>query len=314
MPPASTLPERAAAAERVGRSDARRADRAAVLLTDAALLGMALLWGVNYVVVKFATGVVPPLAFNALRVLLASAVLLALSAAGDGRWPGRRTIPALFGLGLLGNGVYQVLFIEGVARTRAGDAALMLATGPAFVALIGWLRGVERATRRRVVGIALSVAGIALVVLGSAQRTGESTVLGNLLLLAGCLCWSTFTVMLQPYTHDVAGIRVSAITMLGGALLLLAVGAPALAATPWRALPPSAWGALVFSSFGALVLAYLAWYRGVRVLGPTRTAMYGNLQPVIALGVAWLTLGEVPTSWQLVGTAAIMTGLVLTRA
>ena len=42
-------------------------------------------------------------------------------------------------------------------------------------------------------------------------------------------------------------------------------------------------------------IAYLFWYRGLRVLGPTRTAVYGNLQPVIAIIVAWLFLKEAPT-------------------
>jgi drug/metabolite transporter (DMT)-like permease len=52
----------------------------------------------------------------------------------------------------------------------------------------------------------------------------------------------------------------------------------------------------------------------VRVIGPTRTAMYSNLQPVIAVLVAWAMLGETPTVWQGVGTVSIMAGLVMTRA
>jgi len=63
-----------------------------------------------------------------------------------------------------------------------------------------------------------------------------------------------------------------------------------------------------------MVIAYLFWYRGLRVIGPTRTAVFGNLQPVVAIGVAWLFLGELPTVWQGVGTAAILGGLFLTRS
>jgi drug/metabolite transporter (DMT)-like permease len=73
------------------------------------------------------------------------------------------------------------------------------------------------------------------------------------------------------------------------------------------------WGAIVFSGLGALVIAYLCWYRGVRVLGPTRTSMYGNLQPVVALIFAWALLHEVPTLMQGMGAASIITGLLLTR-
>jgi drug/metabolite transporter (DMT)-like permease len=64
----------------------------------------------------------------------------------------------------------------------------------------------------------------------------------------------------------------------------------------------------------ALVIAYYFWYRGVRVIGPTRTAMYSNLQPVIGVGMAWLLLHETPTTWQIVGAISIMSGLLLTRS
>jgi drug/metabolite transporter (DMT)-like permease len=60
-------------------------------------------------------------------------------------------------------------------------------------------------------------------------------------------------------------------------------------------------------------LAYIFWYRGMRVLGPTRTAMYANLQPAIAILVAWVFLREMPTIWQGIGTVTIMSGLFLTR-
>lgn len=294
------------------------AARSNVLVTDALLLAMALIWGVNYSVVKFGAGLMPPLAFNGMRIGIAALALLAVTWLMREPWPARRTVLALLGLGVLGNGVYQVLFIEGVARTRAGDAALVLAAAPAFVAVVGRILGIERITRRGVVGIALSVGGMALVVLGGASRanptTAHASVVGDLLLLVGSLSWSTYTVLLKPHTHAVSGVQISALTMLGGAVPLVALAAPSMLATPWSALPVTGWGAVAYSSLLALVVAYLFWYRGIRVLGPTTTAMYGNLQPIIALVVAWLLLGEVPTAWQIGGTAAIMGGLVLTRA
>ena len=68
---------------------------------------------------------------------------------------------------------------------------------------------------------------------------------------------------------------------------LVVLSAPALSGVDWGAVTPGVWGAVAYSGFAALVVAYLLWYRGVRVLGPTRTAMFGNLQPIIALLVAW---------------------------
>ena len=284
-----------------------------VWLTDALLLCMALIWGLNFAVVKFGVRTLAPLAFNGLRVALAAAALLAIAALTvRERWPSRRDTLRLLGLGVLGNCVYQIFFIEGLALTRAGTAAIVLAASPAFIALAGRLRGTERIAPRGLGGIALSIAGVGLVIAGRTPG-GEDTLLGALLVVLGCVCWATFTVFLQPFTHRVHGVQLAALTMLGGAVPLLLVASPALAATDWGAANGATWGALVYSGIAALVIAYLIWYRGVRVLGPTRTAMYGNLQPVIALGFAWLTLGEVPTVVQVLGTAVIMSGIVLTR-
>jgi drug/metabolite transporter (DMT)-like permease len=102
--------------------------------------------------------------------------------------------------------------------------------------------------------------------------------------------------------------------MLGGMVPLLAVATPAMLRTHWGALPPFAWASIAYSGLFALVIAYLFWYRGVRVLGPTRAAMYSNLQPIFAVAVAWLVLGEAITPWQIGGAVSIITGLLLTRS
>ena len=292
-------------------------------VTDITLLLMALIWGVNYTSVKYGTSVVEPLAFNGVRVSLAALSLLVIaqlatrvfSVEPEG-WPGRRDVIALLLLGSLGNGVYQILFVEGIARTRAGDAALLISASPAFIAIIGRLRGTEHVALRGIVGIALQILGMAFVVIGTTSGTPghRATLLGDLLLLVSSLCWSVYTVYLQPYTHRVGGIHLSAVTMVGGAIPFLVVAAPAIRATRWLHLPVMAWGSIGYSGFFALVIAYLFWYNGVRVLGPTRTAMYSNLQPIFAVAVAWLLLGESITAWQVAGAVSIITGLLLTRS
>ena len=275
---------------------------------------MALIWGVNFSVVKYGTRLVEPLAYNGIRVTLAAVALIVIVLAVRGTWPNRRDALALLALGALGNGLYQIFFVEGVVRTRAGDAALVIAASPAFIALIGRARGIERIATRGAMGIALSIAGIGLVVFGTSGATaGDATLFGDLLVLIGSLCWSVYSVLLQPYTKRIDGLPLSALTMIGGAVPLLVVAVPSIARTTWTAVPAGAWAAMSYSGLGALVIAYLFWYRGMKVLGPTRTAMYSNLQPIFALLVAWLTLGEVPTIWQGVGTVCITSGLLLTR-
>jgi drug/metabolite transporter (DMT)-like permease len=291
------------------------AARAGFGVTDLQLLLMALIWGVNFSVVKYGAGALAPLAYNGIRVALAAVALLVIASFAREAWPRGRDLAVLLGLGLLGNGLYQLFFIEGVARTRAGTAALVLAAGPAFIALLGRLRGTERIRPIGMFGIALSIFGVALVLFGNARQAGEgaSSLLGALLVLCGCLCWAIYTVFLQPYTHRYGGLALSAVTMAAGALPLVLIGMPDILATDFAAVPTGAWGAVAYSGLLALVVAYYLWYRGVRILGPTRTAMYANLQPAIALLVAWVTLGEVPTIWQVVGMTLVGAGVVLTR-
>ncbi len=283
-------------------------------LTDLLLLCMALIWGLNFIVVKFATGVFAPLAFTSMRVMLAVVVLWAIFLARRLPLPGRRDILIMLALGVLGNGLYQILWVEGIARTRASDAALLVAASPAFIEVLGWLRGSDRAGLRGMSGIALSLLGIGLVVTGAANAAaGKSTFAGNAFILGSVLCWSVYSVYLRPITTRVDGLTLSAVTMTGGIVPLLIVGAPSIASTNWGAVPSLGWAAVAYSGLLALVVAYLFWYRGVRVLGPTRAAMYSNLQPLVAMLAAWPLLGETPRALQLMGALCIVGGLLLTR-
>jgi drug/metabolite transporter (DMT)-like permease len=283
-------------------------------LTDFLLLCMALIWGLNFIVVKFATGVFAPLAFTSMRVMLAVVVLWAIFLVRRLPLPGRRDILIMLALGVLGNGLYQILWVEGIARTRASDAALLVAASPAFIEVLGWLRGSDRAGLRGMSGIALSLLGIGLVVTGAANAAvGKSTFAGNAFILGSVLCWSVYSVYLRPITTRVDGLTLSAVTMTGGIVPLLIVGAPSIASTNWGAVPSLGWAAVAYSGLLALVVAYLFWYRGVRVLGPTRAAMYSNLQPLVAMLAAWPLLGEAPRALQLMGALCIVGGLLLTR-
>ena len=285
-------------------------------MAEIALLFMSLIWGVNYSVVKFGTGVMPPLAYNGVRITLAAVALIGIAILWGGTTPARRDVFSLLALGALGNGIYQVFFIEGLARTRAGEAALVVGASPALMALFGRIAGIERISRRGAIGIVLSIFGVALVVLGRASAgpgaTGGS-VLGDVIVLCGSVCWAVYTIMLMPYTRRLSGWWVTALTILGGTIVIMLAGMRDILAVSWSALPTVAWAAIAYSGLGALVIAYMFWYYGVRRLGPTRTALYGNLQPLIALVVAWITLGEVPTAWQAVGATTIVSGVLLTR-
>jgi len=288
--------------------------RSGASITDLLLVTMALIWGVNASVMKLAVAQMPPLVFNAARLGLASLALVLLAFGVRRVALSRRDVAVLLALGVLGTGLYQFFMIEGLARTRAGTTALILSSGPAFVALFGRLLGVERITRRGMFGIAMSMVGIGLVALTQPDSFARRTsLLGSLLVLVGCICWSLFSVLIKPYANRIDGRLVTAITIVGGTVPLSLIALPAVNAVAWDELSIGMWGAIVYAGLASMVIAYLFWNRGVRLLGPTRTAMFGNLQPVFALTAARVMLGERPGVWQLIGAVAIIAGVVLTR-
>ena len=297
------------------RPDAAAGRPAGLTGTDGLLALMTLIWGVNYIVIKAEFRVFTPLSFNAVRFLLA-AVSVGLVAWGAGaKIPARRDLLRLSLLGVLGNTVYQLCYIEGMARTRAGNAALIMAAVPALTAVASYLLGHERLRWRDAAGLALSTGGIAIIVWGSRADVGlAGTVAGDLLMLLAVVFWTAYTVLAKPLVDTLGPTVTTAWTMGLGAIPLLLICAPAAAAQRWSAVTPAAWLGTAFSSLGSLVLAYLIWYRGVERLGATRTAFYSNLSPVVTLLAAWPLLGETPTPWQIVGAGGIFGSLALIRS
>src|ERR1700693_4156481 len=128
------------------------AARPAFGLTDALLFTMAVIWGANFVVVKYATHIFNTIAFTGLRVGVAAVFLLSAALLGGGLTLPRRDVISLLLLGVLGNGLYQLFFVLGVARTRAGNASLIDGAAPAFIALAARARGMERVKRATLLG------------------------------------------------------------------------------------------------------------------------------------------------------------------
>ncbi len=285
-------------------------------MTYLALALLILIWAANFSVVKFALRDMAPLAFNGLRFTLASLLLwLSLKVSGRTAAIDRRYWPALIGLGLLGNTVYQVLFIYGIDWTLAGNASLMLATTPIFLTLLSALFRQERIAFIAWTGVILSFVGIVLVVWGATQAVsfGADTVRGDLTVLAAAAAWSSYTVGSAPLVRRYGALSVTAVTMWIGSLALLGVSIPALLAQDWSAVRPVSWLALFYSGALAIALAYFIWYYSIRQIGNTRTAVYSNFIPVVALVIAWLTLGEQPTWLQVLGAAAIVGGTIVVR-
>jgi len=150
---------------------------------DIMLIGMSLVWGINFSVVKIALTDLSPLSFNSIRFSLASLLLMTLLWIRERDLGFRREdISRLVLLGLIGNTIYQLLFINGIARTTAGNSSLILGTTPIFVALLSSVLRVEKIQRKIWYGVILSFIGILLISMGAdkPQTTSAQSWIGDI--------------------------------------------------------------------------------------------------------------------------------------
>lgn len=225
----------------------------------------------------------------------------------------RSDVLGILALGVVGHFAYQLCFLGGIARTSVANSALIIGTSPISVALLTSAAGHERVTGRHWMGAALSVVGIYLLVGRDAELSRE-TLTGDLLIMLANVCWAIYTVGARPLLKRHSALVVTGYSMMIGTVLYVAVGFPELARQNWRAVHVSTWLALAFSGVFALYVAYLIWYTAVQRLGNIRTSMYSNMVPIVAMLVAVVWLGERVGVNKLVGAAAILSGLALTRA
>jgi drug/metabolite transporter (DMT)-like permease len=286
--------------------------------TDLLLLLMATIWGANFFAIQYGAAHMDNWAFNTARMAIGTLVLgVVVLVIEKSPWPSRSDTIKLLGAGVIGHGAYQALFIAGVSRTRSGSASLILAASPMVIALFGWLTRTERVTRWLMIAMTIGLAGVALVMFGDHPAAGAvvrpDSVRGNLLVFAACLTWGVYAMLLRPITQRASGLHIALITLLGALPFLLISAFGALRATAWNSLGSGTWAAMAYCSVGAMVIAYAAYYRGMRVLGPTRTAMYSSLQPFVAMLVAWWLQADPPTGTQVAGAALILSGVILAR-
>jgi drug/metabolite transporter (DMT)-like permease len=276
-----------------------------------ALLAVQVLFATLHVAGKVVLGEVAALAFAGTRVLIATPILLALAWRHDRFVPARADWPRLALLGLLGIFANQTLFLLGLQFTTATSSAILMPSIPVFTAAAAALLGVERVSGRRLAGI-LVAAGGALVLLDPTRlQTSPEATIGNALILANCLCYSFFLVLMRPLFARIPWRTLIAWCFLFGSLGTLPVAAPALAATDWLALSSAVVvGILYIGVFPtALNFALNTW--AVRRSSPALVAAFTTLQPVFTSALAALALGEAVRPNQALGFLLIVAGLVL---
>ena len=286
------------------------------LRTDLALIALSVIWGVNFSVIKIALREFDPLAFNAIRFVLASLTLFVfLRLRGAVPFPARRHWKHVILLGLLANVVYQLLFIYGVDRTLAGNAGLVLATTPVWTLILASVSDTEHHGPHVWGGVMATLAGMVLVVLGSdgGVGMGERHLVGDLMLVLAAITWAAYTVGMQDLTRKYGALAVTSWTLWVGTIVLVALGGTSLWATDFGTISRVGWFGVVYSGVLAIAVAYLIWNHGLEHIGGPRTAAFSNLVPVVALITAAVWLGEDPGPTQIGGAVIIIGGVWIAR-
>ena len=278
------------------------------------MLGVVLIWGTNFTIVKASVQHIPPLAFTAVRFLLATGVLLVLVRIlePDAEIP-KKDLWRLVGIGLVGNTLYQPAWVVGLDHTTASNSAVIIGALPGIVALLAWLLKIERVPAIVGLGIILSLLGVGMVVGAHGISLGGPTVLGDLLTVGAVFCWATYTLGLKKLSPTVSPLRVTAVTTAVGTPGIALMALPEALRTDWVHVPWLAYAGIVYAALISLVGAYFLFNTGVRTLGPSRAAVFSCLIPLVGVVVAWIFLDEVPLPLQALGACFVIFGVWLTR-
>jgi len=280
------------------------------------LLFVALVWGINFSVVKFSLADFEPLAFTVVRFALAALFLMAVMRAGKTSFfIERRDRFAVVKLGFLGIMVYNIFFMYGLRSTTAANSALLISLSPLAGALLSAASGKEQLTTRINAGLGLASLGVFLIIRSHHDTFtfSSSGIAGDLLTLCATLAWALYTITAKPLLEKYPAITVTTYSMLAGSVLLLPFSLQELTRQRWSAVSLLSWSAMAFAAFIAAGLAYVFWYQGVKRIGVTRTMVYHYLMPFAAVLFAAVALGEKISALQLFRGLAILLGVYLVQ-
>jgi drug/metabolite transporter (DMT)-like permease len=247
---------------------------------------------------------------SVLRLTIASLALLAAAPFVGLRLPAGRDLIALASAALTGMAAYQLLLNSGEQTVTAGTASILVNAGPIFVALLAIRFLGERLARRAWTGISIAFLGALIIALGEGKGIAVSP--GALLVLGAAVSQATFFVVQKPLLRRYSSFEVTTYAMLTSTLMLLpfAPRVPnAIAHASGQALAATA-----FLGLGASALGFFAWaYANARV-DVSRAASWLYLVPAVAIFVAWIWLGELPTLTTLIGGLIAISGVLVTNS
>ncbi len=277
-------------------------------------------WGVNLPVMKILLPVFGPLGTSALRLLAAAVLLSAVTWWTRHAWP-RLTLRQWGGLALCGAVmiyINQILLMQGMRRTSATHAALIMALNPLLSSLLAaWLLKVPF-TGLRLLGVGLGFGGVALVIGHQTHPNMGASLLGDVLVLGAVVAWVAGGVMVQHLagaSKDAAvepidsGTLSWVVNLVGAALLTLHL---LLDQSPWVAAPEQlTWGMvalLLASGLISTAIGALVWNHALATMGVAHVSLYVYWVPIFGVAFSVLLLGEPITRWHVVGLCAVLAG------
>jgi len=278
------------------------------------LVAANVIWSLNYATTKYAFERWSPIAFSGLRFATAGIALAVFVRWREGGLGVDRSDVRLVVLcGIVGIFLNQLTFTYAVDYTAAANVALILAAAPAFAAVFAVMLGHERVRPAHWLALGVSLVGVGLVVMGGSDLAGFS-LRGDLLAVGAALTWAAYTVMLRPLLGRYSAIRISALVILVGAVIMAPVTVVQVANQDFDSLRRLDWAAWLYSTIGPLLVTNWLYFRALHRVGAARATLYMYLQPFLgAVFAAWL-LGEKLVAVQLIGGAVIVGGVALGRA
>jgi drug/metabolite transporter (DMT)-like permease len=265
------------------------------------------LWATAFPAIRVAVTDYHPATLAAFRLLVASIALAVVAPLLSVSRPRIRDLPMLVLCGVLGMAGYQLLLNWGEETVNAGTASLLVSTSHAYSVLLAAAILGEKLSARRIGGICIALVGAALIALGEGDVLDIEP--GVALVLGAAFAYGTYHVAHRPLLSRYSGATVTCYATWFATLLT----APLLASLPkdWDSADLDATVAAVFLGLGPSAVAFATWAYGVHRLGVGAAATSLYLVPAVALPIAAVWLGELPTPIELVGGAIAFVGVAI---